>query len=159
MTHWKTKIIDVNWIGTHVLPEGKDIVVEIQHVKWDDQTKVMGQIKPSFVAYFAKNQWFDKPMLLNKTNLKRIAKITGSNEFEAWNDLKINVVLCQEMDKAIGGGKDWALRIKAYDKIFLDAKTPNFEKIKAAIKSGSATIDQLKKKYIVSEEVEALING
>lgn len=159
MTHWKTKIIDINWIGTHVLPEGKDLVVEITSVKWDEQAKVMGQMKPSFVAHFAKNPYFDKPMLLNKTNLKRLSKITGTNEFESWVDLNITVVLCQEMDKAIGGGKDWALRIKAYDKPILTEKSSNFESIKAGLKDNKFTMDKIKQRYSISSEMEVLLNG
>jgi hypothetical protein len=158
MTHWKTKIVDVNWIGTHVLPEGKDLVVEITAVKWDEQAKVMGQMKPSFVAHFGKNQYFDKPMLLNKTNLKRLAKITGTNEFESWGELNITVVLCQEMDKAIGGGKDWALRIKAYDKPILTEKSANFEVLKDGVKNKKFSIDKIKQRYSISAEVEALLN-
>lgn len=114
LTHWKSKLTDVNWIGTHVLPDSKDITVTLLKVEWVEKAIVMGQAKPTFVAYFAENPYFSKPMLLNKTNLKRITKITGTAMIQKWTALNIKVVLCQEMDKAIGGGKDWALRIKQY---------------------------------------------
>ncbi len=112
LTHWKKKLVDVNWIGTYVLPNEQDIIVTLIKVEWKEGVKVMGQAKSCFVATFAPNEYFDKPMILNKTNLKRVTKLTGTPNIEQWTNLNINVTLCQEMDKSVGGGQDWALRIK-----------------------------------------------
>ena len=106
-THWK-KTIDPNWIGTYVLPDGKAINVKLLNVRFE-VAKVMGKTENSAVARFEKNKHFDKPMLLNSTNCKRLSKLTNSPYIEDWNNL--DITLCQEMDRAIGGGKDWALRI------------------------------------------------
>ena len=43
--------------------------------------------------------------------------------------------------------------------IDFDEKHPNFEKAVDAIKSGKATIDQLKNKYTITDETEKLINS
>jgi len=152
-THWKKKLADVNWIGTHILPDGKDIIVTLLSVQWMEKLKVMGQNKDSFIASFATNTHFDKPMLLNKTNLKRITKITGTPNIENWTNLNIPVILCQEMDKAIGGGQDWALRIKQYNPPVLLLGSENFNKCKAAIKGGHK-LSEIKLKYLVTPEVE-----
>lgn len=109
-THWK-KTIDKDWIGCYVLPEGKPIVVKLISIKYEE-VKVKGLKDWYKVAYFEKNPYFDKPMLLSATtNLKRIEKLTGTPYIEDWVTLNLNVTLQQEWDKAFGGGKDWALRI------------------------------------------------
>lgn len=109
-THWK-KTIDKDWIGTYVLPDGKPIDVRLISIKYQEVSVkgVKGMYK---VAYFAKNEYFDKPMLLSSTkNLQRIATHTGTPYIEDWTELDLMVTLQQEMDKSFGGGKDWALRI------------------------------------------------
>ena len=63
------------------------------------------------------------------------------------------------MDKAIGGGKDWALRIKSYDKPILTEKSSNFESIKAGLKDNKFTMDKIKQRYSISSEMEVLLNG
>jgi len=122
-THWK-KTIDKDWIGCYVLPDSgkpdngtqssnpylpiqaKLLRVELKEVKVKG---VKGEYK---IAYFAKNQHFDKPMLLSATaNLKEVAKITGSNYIEDWVNINKYVTLEAKWDKAFGGGYDWALRI------------------------------------------------
>jgi hypothetical protein len=157
VTHWKQKLTDVNWIGTYILPNGMDIIVKLLRVEWKEDLKVMGQAKKSFVAYFGDNKYFDKPMLLNKTNLSRITKITGTPNPQEWINLNMDVILCQEMDKAIGGGKDWALRIKEYNKPILILDSANFIKVKDAITNGKATIEQVETKYKLSKEVRDAI--
>ena len=42
--------------------------------------------------------------------------------------------------------------------IDFDENHPNFEKVVKAIKEGKATIEQLKNKYNITEEVEKIIN-
>lgn len=156
-THYK-KMVDTNWIGTWVLPEGKDINVILTKVVYVKTNKVMGKIKPGFVAYFAPNPHFDKPMLLNATNQKRVAKLIGSVYAEDWMNVNIEVTLCQEMDKCVAGGQDWALRFKSERPVkalpVLELGTPNFDNCKIAITSGKYTIENIKSKYSVSEEVE-----
>lgn len=122
-THWK-KTIDKDWIGCYILPpSGKpdtgesnsnpylSIQVKLLKVKLE-KVKVKGVLGEYKVAYFAKNEYFDKPMLLSAAaNLKRIAKITNSNYIEDWEVINKDVILQAEWDKSFGGGKDWALRI------------------------------------------------
>jgi hypothetical protein len=48
-------------------------------------------------------------MVLNATNKKRLARLAGTPYLETVKNLP--VTLCQEMDKAIGGGRDFGLRV------------------------------------------------
>lgn len=110
LTHWK-KTVDKDWIGTYILPEGLPIVVKLLRVEFK-KVKVKGVEGEYKIAYFEKNEWFDKPMLLSANkNLDRIAKLSGTPYIERWGGLNMWVTLQQEMDQAFGGGKDWALRI------------------------------------------------
>lgn len=109
-THWK-KTVDKDWIGTYILPDSKPIIVKLISVKYEE-VKVKGVKGLYKVAYFAKNDYFDRPMLLSANkNLERLTKLTGTPYIEDWVSLDIWVTLQQEMDKSFGGGKDWALRI------------------------------------------------
>lgn len=154
-THWK-KTIDKDWIGTYILPEEKPIIVKLISVKYQE-VKVKGVKDWYKVAYFAKNQYFDKPMLLSASkNLKRIEDLTGSPYIEDWVKLDLWVTLRQEMDKAFGGGKDWALRIAPEKPTLPEELTPNHKKwalIVKAVKDGS-TIEQVRTKFILSKENE-----
>jgi len=110
LTHWK-KTVDKDWIGTYILPEEKPIVVKLLRVELK-KVEVKGILGEYKVAYFDKNKWFDKPMLMTSNkNLDRIAKLSGTPYIERWKNLNMWVTLQQEMDQAFGGGKDWALRI------------------------------------------------
>jgi len=153
-TPWK-KTIDPNFIGTYILPEDKPINVVITNVEWK-KTKVMGQDQKKSIAYFAPNQYFDKPMLLNATNMTRLERITGSKYIEDWKN--VSVTLQREMDKSIGGGKDWALRIAPIApktsgavKPKLEPTSPNWPLIVKWVKDGNA-IEKVWEKYEVSEQ-------
>lgn len=153
-TPWK-KTVDPNYIGTYVLPEDKPINVVILRVEWKN-TKVMGQDKKASIAYFAPNPYFDKPMLLNVTNMKRLERITGSKYIEDW--LNVSVTLQREMDKTPTGGKDWALRVApiapktaATAKLKLEPTSSNWGMIVKWVKDGNP-IEKVWEKYDVSEE-------
>lgn len=96
-------------IGIECLPNGKDITVVIERIEFKESETINGEKKPAWVAHFAKNPYFTLPMVLNSTNRKRLARLAQDPYLERVKNLP--VILTQEMDKAIGGGKDWALRI------------------------------------------------
>lgn len=157
-THWK-KTIDKDWIGTYVLPEGNPIDVILTGVK-HQQVKIKGNKEWHRVAYFEVNEHFDKPMLLNPTNCLRIEKLTGTPYIEDWGNLNMKVTLCQEMDKAFGGGKDWALRISNVLPKNTNQLTPLTEDmISKAVEflMGGKSMNDLKKFYSFSSEIESKI--
>jgi len=95
--------------GIEILPNGKDINVVIERIVWSENEVINGEKKPTFVAYFRQNSYSTLPMVLNATNKKRLARLAGTPYLETVKNLPIT--LTQEMDKAIGGGRDMALRI------------------------------------------------
>jgi len=96
-------------IGCEILPNGKDITVTIERISFVDNEVINGEKQSAWVCYFKPNQYFKLPMVLNSTNRKRLAKLSGTPYLETVQNL--TVTLTQEMDKAIGGGRDYGLRI------------------------------------------------
>jgi hypothetical protein len=152
LTHWK-KTVDKDWIGTYILPEdGKAITVTLIGVEYKE-VKVRGVENWYLIANFAKNKWFDKPMLLSaNVNKQRLEKLIGTPYIERWENLNMKVTLQQEMDKAIGGGRDWALRIgeKAPKKEKLTGQ--RLEDAKQAIIDGKITIEKVLEDFDVTKE-------
>lgn len=98
-----------------------------------------------------------KPMVANSTNLKRIAKLLGSPFVEDWTNKRIT--LTTEKVKAFGEIHD-AVRVSTKPVAKPVLEGTNIIKAKAALKAGSATMETIKAKYVVSAEVEAaLTNG
>ena len=170
-THWK-KTIDKDWIGCYVLPpsgkpdNGKPdsnpylpVVVTILKVDYKE-VSVKGQDKLHKVAYFAKNPYFNKPMILSASkNLSRLSKFAKSAYVEDWGDLNFKVTLQAEWDMKYGGGKDWALRIAAKlpEKPSLPA-----DKLAGAIKAvadGNTSIEKIKATYTLNKDQEEKLNG
>lgn len=151
--HWK-KDIDVEWIGTYILPESKDINVKLTKVEFKKDLKVAGKKKDQHIAHFEQNKWFDKPMLLNRTNLKRLTMLLGTPYYQDWGN--VWVTLTQEMDKTVTGGTDWALRIKpALPKMEKDELTKEHPKYEAVVTflKGGGDINNISQKYAVSKEL------
>lgn len=153
LTHWK-KTVDKDWIGTYVLPEGKPIIVKLLRVEYKE-VAVKGVKGFYVVAYFDKNEHFDKPMLLSaNVNKERLSKLTGTPYIERWNNLNIWVTLQQEMDKAFGGGKDWALRIASQAP---QMKTIEDFPTEKNLLFNSKDLEELKNNYLsLSKELQAL---
>jgi hypothetical protein len=95
--------------GVECLPAGKDIIVTIERIAFVEKEIINGEQQTAWVAYLKPNPYTKLPIVLNATNKKRLAKLSGTPYLETVKDLTIT--LCQEMDKAIGGGRDWGLRI------------------------------------------------
>jgi hypothetical protein len=160
-THWKATM-DLDWIGAYTLPEGKPINVTLVSVK-NERVKVRGREGIHKVARFAKNKYFDRPMLIGaKVNMKRLERLIGSEYFEDWANININVTLCREMDLKYGGKKgekDWALRFAEQAPTLpkLNPKSEKWADAKKAFKAGNVTKEQIKSNYdITDKDMEAL---
>lgn len=141
-------------VGCECLPNGHDITVTIERISFVDNEVINGEKQSAWVCYFKPNNYFKLPMVLNATNRKRLAKLSGTPYLETVQNL--TVTLCQEMDKAIGGGKDWALRISnirakmpetVVEKKLLTLQSPNFAEIKTWLASEKGTMAGLLKAY------------
>lgn len=71
-THWK-RLINPDYIGAYALNEGEDLTVRIEFVQVEEITGTGGKKELCTVAHLVKQ----KPMILNVTNSKSIAKLYG----------------------------------------------------------------------------------
>jgi hypothetical protein len=90
---------------------------------------------------------------MNSTNLKTIHKTLGTPFIEDWVGKKIE--LSVEKVKAFGEIHD-ALRVAKVN-LELDPKHAKWNGAKTAIKSGTVTIEAIKKQYSISPENEKLL--
>lgn len=150
-THWK-QLINPDYLGAYSLPDGKDITVKITKVVREMVTSVGGKQEECTVAHL-ENQ---KPMILNVTNSKMIQKIYGTPYIEDWAGKEITLYAATTKLK----GDDvecLRIRTKAPSKPVLEYNTKDYEKVLAAI-IGGYTIDQVRTKWQISNELEKKIN-
>ena len=116
-------------------------------------------------GYFLEFEEDVMPMVVNSSNRKMIANnlvlekglsLIDSRNIGNWIGTKIELYFDETikmMGKVVGG-----IRVKGF-KILpnLEPNTPNFEAVKTALNSGKFTIEQVKSKYQVSEEVSKLL--
>lgn len=147
-THWK-KLNNPNYLGAYeLMGVTEELTVTIEKVVKESVKGTDGKSEDCTVAYL-KGQ---KPMILNSTNCKVIAKLYNTPFIEDWSGLKITLIVQQV--KAFGDIVD-ALRIKqAIPK--KEAFTPENKKWKSAVKyyQQNKNIDSIRKHYTLSPEHE-----
>ena len=150
-THWKA-ITNPDYIGAYSLDEGKDLTVEIVDVKKELVPDGNGKKTECTVATL-KDQ---KPLILNVTNCKTIAKIYDTPYIEDWVGKKVTLYVTKV--KAFGEMVE-ALRIREGEpkKEELTPKSEGWEKCKQAILSGAYTIEQIKAKTSITAENEKIL--
>lgn len=104
-THWK-KLTNPNYLGAYSLDDGKDIVLTIREVKMEPVIGSDGKREDCAVCYWQENE---KPMIMNTTNLKMVAKLSGSPYIEKWPGTRVKIGT--EKVRAFGTVTD-ALRIR-----------------------------------------------
>jgi hypothetical protein len=146
-THWK-KWNNPDYIGAYSLGENTEMNVTIEKVVRELVTGSGGKKEECTVAYL-KGQ---KPMILNATNCKAIAKIYNSSFIEDWANKTITIY--QTKIKAFGEDGIECLRIRPVKPtlpILEESDTKNWNKIKAALKN-NFTIEQIRTKWSISEQ-------
>ena len=107
--HWK-KAINPKYLGSHDLfiddKKYKEVVTQITNIK---QEEVIGDKNKKEVCVVAELKGL-KPLILNRTNMKTITKLSGSFKPEKWIGLDI-IIHVQIGVKAFGDVVD-AIRIK-----------------------------------------------
>ena len=106
-THWK-KLTNPDYLGAYALDEGKDMIVTIEEVKLELVPGQNGAKEEQVVAHFANGV---KPMILNKTNMKRIEQVTGTPYIEEWAGH--NIQLYSELVSAFGTTTE-GLRVREF---------------------------------------------
>lgn len=151
-THWK-KAFNKDYLGAHDIEEGKELLLTISHVDIKEVKNSSNTAEKRNVAYFTDGNV--KPMILNVTACKQIAKFAKSKYIDDW--INIDIQVFSKTVRAFGEDVE-ALRIKDYQpKAKKDELTPIHSKwndAKKAIENGSATIDAIKKRFILSQENE-----
>lgn len=106
MTHWK-KLTNPDYLGAYsVLDAGHDLILTIKSVSEELVCGADGKKEQCVVARFYEPE---KPMILNKTNMKSIEKLYSTPFIEEWTGKKIQVYSARV--KAFGDTVD-ALRIR-----------------------------------------------
>ena len=86
-THWK-KLINPDYLGAYSLDPGKDMVLTIRQVRKEMVTGADGKKEECIVCYWQEDQ---KPMILNVTNCKMIAKLLKTPYIEHWAGHRIQI--------------------------------------------------------------------
>lgn len=144
-THWK-QLQDPRFIGAYALPNGNDLTVTITRVKKEEVT-MMGGKKEDHTIVYLENQ---KPLILNVTNSKSIAKLYGAY-IEDWEGKAITLYASTTK---MGGEIVECLRIrpsvptKKKPEITEDRLTKAIE----SITSGQYTTEKLRAQFDLSAE-------
>ena len=85
-THWK-RLINPDYLGAYSLEAGKDMILTIKSVSREMITGTGGKKEECPVCHWHENQ---KPMILNVTNMKTIAKMYG-NFIEGWSGKRVQI--------------------------------------------------------------------
>lgn len=146
-THWK-RLINPDYIGAYALNPDEDLTVTIDFVQREQITGTDGKKEDATVAHLKGH----KPLILNVTNSKSIAKLYGPY-IEGWAGK--DITLYASMTKAFGDVVE-CLRIRpSVAKRKKPSITP--DRLRNAIKSivgGQYTTEKLRAQFELTEEQE-----
>lgn len=134
------------------IEKGTPLIFTIKEVKQEYGAKVAGKNGNFNIAYFEENI---KPLVLNATNSKQIKIFAGGSPFvENWKGIEIELYIDENV-KAIAGGITQGVRIRPIQPI--KKEQPIFtELLFERAKKANATIEKIKKTYLVTPEIENL---
>ena len=98
MTHWK-KLTNPNYLGSYAFQPGEEKPLTISKICTEQVTNPNEPERKEtcVVAHF---QQPEKPLILNKTNLKAIEKLAGTPNIEEWPG--VGIILCVQKVRAFG---------------------------------------------------------
>lgn len=101
-THWKS-LTNPNYLGSYIFEDGKDIVGTVKVIRNEIVTGPGGQKEECTICHFEENM---KPMILNKTNMKTMAKLFGTDYVEDWSGKKFQIYVDPKVrfGKEVTGG-------------------------------------------------------
>ena len=142
-----------NYLGAYALEPNQDLIVEITEVKTESVMNADGRNEECLVAHL-KDQ---KPLIVNKTNAKAIAKVAGSNYIEDWKDVTIALYISNV--KAFGEVVE-AIRVR------LTAPKPKskrklneeeFKKLVKAVRDGSYNVEDALSNFVLNEAQRSIL--
>ena len=107
-THWK-KLTNPHYVGAHDLQPGQELTVTIESIANEVVKMFDGKSVKEETCIVAKFKGAKKPMILNKTNCKIIAKNIGTPYIEEWVGKSITIYAAKLM---AFGEMTAALRVK-----------------------------------------------
>lgn len=150
-THWK-KLNNPDYLGAWALEPGQDMIVTIKVVRRETVTGADGKKEDCTILHFAERGV--KPMILNVTNAKTIAKLYKTPYIEEWVGCKIQIYV--EQVKAFGDVTD-ALRIRnkiPTQKEVLMPDNPRWAGAVQSLREGTITMDGIKKHFKITAQHE-----
>lgn len=151
-THWK-KLTNPSYLGAYDFQPGEKRIVTIKEVKQENVKGTDKKDDECIVAYFTEG----KPMILNVTNCKAIAKAHGTNFIEEWNGL--NITLFVTSVSAFGQVVD-ALRVEPMQpKAKPSLSDDRFKKALKALQDGKVTIESITSQYELTESQQSQIDA
>ncbi len=152
LRHWK-ELMNTDYIGAYSLQPDEERVVEIVSIESKDIVGEGGKKDKKGVAHL-KNE---KPMILNATNNKRLAKLFGSHRVEHWVGKKFTVRIEIEKDQRTKEPYE-ALRVKP-ELPKLPELTPSNPKWADAVKAlrDGKGIDVIESRYTLTVENRELL--
>lgn len=107
-THWKS-LTNPNYLGSYSFEDDKDIIGTIKAIRNEIVTGPGGQKEECTICHFVEAL---KPMILNKTNMKTMAKLFKTPYVEEWKGKMFQIYVDPKVrfGKEITGG----LRVREY---------------------------------------------
>lgn len=150
-THYK-QLMNPDYFGAYALPDGNDLTVTIKNVAREVVVSAGGKKEECTVCHLAGQ----KPLILNATNGKTIAKLYGPY-IEEWRGKQITLFASTTK---FGGEVVECVRIRpAAPSATPQRKTlsdERFEKAISAVKDGSYTLAQLEQFALTDEQQQRL---
>lgn len=150
--HWK-KVFNSDFLGSCDLEDGKDLKAVIKNVQVKKVKNTDGKEQDRNVAYFTDANL--KPMVLNATNCKVVKKFAKSPYINDWNNIPVQIYIKDDV-RAFGDVTE-GLRIRDFQpsvsKPKLTPSSPAWIHAVTYLK-GSGTIEEIRKKYELSEPDE-----
>ena len=155
-THYR-KVFKSDHLGSadleEMIEDGKRLVFTIAHVNQEYGTKVAGKKIDANIAYFKEQV---KPLVLNATNSKQIAKFAHSKFVEDWKGIMIELYIDPnvKMKGDVVGGVRIKPNMPQKQKPELSPLHDKWENAKKALKDGNTTVEAIRKNYTLSKENE-----
>lgn len=157
-THFK-KLQNPDYIGAYTImdgTEGKELTVTVNSVTRDQITGADGKKEECTVCYLQGQ----KPMILNSTNQKIMAKLFGSPYIEDWVGKSMTLYVARI--KAFGDTVD-ALRVRPTPPVIvlpeLNPSHPKWGDALKGMQGGSTTLAAIMKFFTVSPENQAILTA
>lgn len=150
-THWK-RLINPDYIGAYALNPDEDLTVTIEYVRREQIVGTDGKKEDATVAHLKGH----KPLILNVTNSKSIAKLYGPY-IEEWSGKQIT--LYASTTKAFGDIVE-CLRVRPIVAKPTKPKIPpdRLKKAIASIVSGQFTTERLRAQFDLTEAQDKEVN-